>query len=119
MDYEKEAEKRFQAADEALDELLRTAAELEARLSERNVERSLSLTASVVDVATRVRGILGELKMVKTALGIASTPPPANPRRTARTSSTRQKAVLPTDPAHEERIDALVDAKISGKKRSL
>jgi len=94
MDYEKEAEERFRRADYALEELLRLTAELEARLSERNVEASLSLTSSLTEKTTEVRGLLSAIKMVKTALGIPSTPPP--PIRRSRGSSTRQRIVGPS-----------------------
>lgn len=105
MDYEKEAEERFQKADYALEELLRLTAELEARLSERNVEASLSLTSSLTEKTTEVRGLLSAIKMVKTALGIPSSPPP--PIRRSRGSSTRTKVVAPPsggegDPSRRE-----------------
>ena len=97
IDYEKEAEARFLAAEVALEAILRLEAELDARIADRNLEGSLSVTSSLMEAIVKVRGILGELKTVKLALRIPSIPPGppvAAPKRPARQSSTRTRIDL-------------------------
>lgn len=110
IDYEKEAEARFQAAEEALESILRLEAELDARLADRNLEGSISITSSLMDAIVQVRGILVELKTVKLALGIPSIPPAgvaAVPARTRTThqSSTRTRIAL-DHPEQTEEVPA-------------